>query len=232
MNQELRTIRLFGHLGRKFGKVHRYIVSSPGEAIKAMCCTIAGFREYVERTHANSGFRVVVGGEDLAPDQLHELSGGQEIRIIPVVRGAKNALQQVILGVVIIAAVYFTGGTAAGSFLQASSGNWLSAAVLNIGVAMALGGVAGLLMSPPNPQAYGTDATAPGSYLFGGAEQSMDTKKVPVLYGRLEVPLVPVSVENSVTPLWVSVFGGAGDGLGNWTGDGITTPLIATLAGV
>ncbi len=224
MTQELRTIRLFGHLGKRFGKVHHYMISSPAEAIRAMSCTLPGFRDYVGIEHAKSGFRVLVGGEAVGVEQLGEISGGQEIRIVPVVRGAKNGLGQVILGAVLVvvgAVIRFYGGVGIGDYL------------IKIGISMMVGGLAQLLASPPNPLNYGAgEDNRPSNYLFNGSNQATPSGgPVPVLYGRLEIPLTLIS--GSITPeenyYALTQLGLLGDGLGNWSGDGNTVPLAASI---
>ena len=98
------------------------------------------------------------------------------------------------------------------------------------GIAMIVGGVAGMLSSPPDPSVYG-DGEAPKSYLFGGSNQStMAGGPVPVLYGRLEIPGVLISGGIVPEPMATSHFGLRGDGLGNWSGDGLTVPLAASIA--
>ena len=49
--QELRTIRLGGVLGKRFGRVHRLAVDSPAEALRALSVIKAGFREFMENSH-------------------------------------------------------------------------------------------------------------------------------------------------------------------------------------
>lgn len=220
-SSELVDVQFFGHLRKKFGKGHKFAISSPGEGVRACCATIPGFRDYVERTHGNSGFRVMVGGEAIAPDQLSEISGGQEIRIVPVVRGAKSELGQIIMGAALIAASFIPG-------LNVT----VAAIMFNVGISSVIGGVAGLLSSPPDPLAYGADSSErPGSYLFGGSSQAMQAGGcVPVLYGMLEIPLTLIS--GGIVPEAVgnTHFGLLGDGTGAWSGDGITTPLAASIA--
>ena len=45
----LRTIRLYGEAGRRFGRVHRLALdtNSVAEAVQALCSQIAGFRAYL-----------------------------------------------------------------------------------------------------------------------------------------------------------------------------------------
>lgn len=224
MTQELRTIRLFGHLGKRFGKVHHYAISSPAEAVRAMSCTIPGFREYVGIDHARSGFRVLVGSESVGVERLGEISGGQEIHIVPVVRGAKK-WGQVIIGAVLI--------TAAVMLQRYELLPKIAGYMMSTGIAMALGGIAGLIASPPNPLNYGAGEDGrPSNYLFNGSNQATPSGgPMPVLYGRLEIPLVLIS--GSITPeqssYGLSQFGMLGDGLGNWSGDGNTVPLAASI---
>lgn len=213
---ELVPVCFFGHLRKKFGKGHKYAISSPGEGVRACCATIPGFREYVEQTHAKSGFRVLVGGEAIAPDRLGEISGGQEIHIVPVVRGAKSDLGNIILGAaLIIGSFYFLPGFA-----------------FYAGIGMFSRGVAGVLASPPDPLSYGADdSERPGSYLFGGTEQAMVAGgPVPVLYGMLEIPLTLISGGIVPEAQGNTHLGLLGDGTGAWSGDGLTTPLAASIA--
>lgn len=48
-NQTLRTIRLYGEAGRRFGRIHRLALdtNSVAEAVQALCSQIAGFRAYL-----------------------------------------------------------------------------------------------------------------------------------------------------------------------------------------
>lgn len=48
---ELRTVRLYGKLGAKFGRVHQLAISSPREAIKALCVLYSGFERYLADAH-------------------------------------------------------------------------------------------------------------------------------------------------------------------------------------
>ena len=67
---ELRTIKLSGFLGKKFGRVHRLAVDSPAEAIRALSVNINGFREFLENSHKNGvAYRFLV---------VHRRIGGLE----------------------------------------------------------------------------------------------------------------------------------------------------------
>lgn len=47
MTDKLKTIRLHGPLGAAFGRVHRLAVSSPAEAVRAMCALYPGFKAFL-----------------------------------------------------------------------------------------------------------------------------------------------------------------------------------------
>ena len=49
----LKTIRLYGRLGAIFGRVHRYDVQSPAEAVKALSVTLEGFQQYLMSARRN-----------------------------------------------------------------------------------------------------------------------------------------------------------------------------------
>jgi predicted phage tail protein len=230
MNPQLVTVRLYGHLGKKFGRVHHYAIATPAEAIRAMRATLPGFKAYLVE-HAKSGFRILAGQEDLGPSRLGELTGSAEIRIIPVVAGGKDGLTMIVLGAVMIAAATWTGGASL-SYMSAVWGSTTASMVAGIGASMLIGGISQLLSSPPDPGAYGADETGPKSYLFNGADQQTQAGGcVPVLCGELEISPIPVS--GSIVPEapGLSHFGLLGDGTGAWTGDGLTVPLAASYKG-
>lgn len=55
MIERIRTVRLYGWLGRAFGREHRLAVASPAEAVRALCALLPGF----EKALADSGERGV-----------------------------------------------------------------------------------------------------------------------------------------------------------------------------
>lgn len=91
MSDQLREVRLYGHLGKKFGRVHRFAIETAREAIVAMCAVIDGFdRELL----AHSGGYVLFAGKRDRNGLLNErtldvrLGGNEAVYIVPVVRGA------------------------------------------------------------------------------------------------------------------------------------------------
>jgi predicted phage tail protein len=181
----LREIRLYGDLGRRFGRVHYFAVDSVGEAVRALMANFAEFERAL--TEHKAGFRVWSGADRIAQaeDMKNPSSKREIIRIAPAIAGAKQGLGQTILGAVLVAAavvgnIYFPG-------------NPISNYAGNIGFAMVLGGVAQMLAPQPPNDAGTQDKNSP-SYTFNGAvNTTAQGHPVPVGYGRLIVGSAVIS---------------------------------------
>ena len=178
----LTTVRLYGALGARFGRVHKFAVQTSMEAVKALCVNFDGFEDYL-RNAKNNGmvFAVFRGKRNIDLDDYKNLGGTDDIRIAPVMEGAKKAgLFQTILGAVLVVA-----GAVYGFYTQ----DWSSASyAIQAGVGMMVGGVYQML----SPQARGLqgrdDPDNKPSYAFGGAVNSLAMgNPVPVLYGEREI---------------------------------------------
>jgi predicted phage tail protein len=178
VSEKLRTIRLYGMLGAKFGRVHRLAVKSTAEAVRALCVVVPGFEKFM--MNAKDGgltFAVFNGRRNQSVDEIHHPAGGDEIRIAPIIAGAKGGFFQFILGAVLIAASFIPG-------VNAALWSGASAALLGMGASMALGG----LMQMLSPQTSGLASTASNgaSYYFNGpANSSAQGEPVPLVYGRM-----------------------------------------------
>ena len=85
----LKTIRLYGKLGTKFGRLHRLAVNSAAEAVRALCALRPGFeRELMTSRDRGIGYAVFLGKKNLKEEQLTEEAEEREIRIAPVLQGA------------------------------------------------------------------------------------------------------------------------------------------------
>jgi predicted phage tail protein len=176
----LRTVRLSGELGKRYGDSHRFDVNTPGEAIRALCANFPGFKNELLVSHEkNVGYHVFNGKFQLEKeDQILEPASG-EIVIAPVIMGA-NAGTRILIGAVLIAAgaaAYFTGiGAPASPYL------------IGIGTSLILGGVIELLS--PVPKIKGPDERPENkpSYIFNGPVNTTNQgHPVPVGYGRVLV---------------------------------------------
>lgn len=166
-----KTILLGGSLGRMFGRTHELAVHSVAEAIRALTVL---FPEIQSKLQEGS-YIVFSGKRSLGPDQLRDPNGKDTIRIVPTLAGRKNSgLFQVIVGVVLIVAGFFTAGATWGPALMITGG------------AMALSGAIMML----SPQTTGVDSLdSPDnrpSYAFNGAVNTeAQGNPVPIPYGEI-----------------------------------------------
>jgi predicted phage tail protein len=188
MNEKLRTIRLYGKLGTRFGRVHRLAVLSPAEAVRALRVLLPGFeRELMTSKDRGISYAILAGQRHLKADQLQQPVGDDDIRIAPVIQGAKSGgVFSAILGAVVIAA------SAVGSYF--APGNPFSAIGYKFGAALILGGVAQML-SPQQKGLATKDSPDNGaSYNFNGpVNTTAQGNPVPVLYGRMIVGSAVIS---------------------------------------
>lgn len=211
MQEELRTVRLYGKLGAMFGRVHRLAVSSAAEAVRALCVICPGFeRELCTSKDRGVGYVCYLDKLNIpTADALNFPAGNATIRIAPVYTGSKrNGIGQIIVGIIIIVAAVWTGGAAGAaagaggaggagaaaggaSFLGVTGGYAMAA---QLGAAMMLGGVMQML----GPQAKGL-STKDGpdngsSYNMNGvANTTAQGACVPLPYGDVIVGSAVIS---------------------------------------
>lgn len=193
MTEGLRKVKLYGELAREFGPVHRLAISSPAEAVRALCATIPGFEAWLIRSEERGvAYRVTNAGSPVREaEQLHHPTGDLgEVRIAPVLQGAKRAgLFQVFLGAVLIAASFFVPGM--GIVLLGST---LGKMVFSVGVTMVLGGVVQMLSPQPKLQSVAERPENEPSYQFNGpVNTTSQGHPVPIGYGRLLVGSAVIS---------------------------------------
>lgn len=177
-----RTIRLYGVLRRHFGREYVLDVRSERDGIRALCVMVPGFEKFLrEGEERGLTFAVFSGKRNLVNDDLDlKTERSDDIRIVPIIQGSKQAgLFQTILGVVLIVAGAFTGGTT----------SYAGMALLAGGAALGLSGVVQLLS--PTAKTGSLDRNEDGnnpSYGFGGAVTTIaQGNPYPVLYGEREI---------------------------------------------
>ncbi|UQA69528.1 tail assembly protein [Stenotrophomonas maltophilia] len=174
MAERLRTIRLYGLLGARFGRKFRLAVSNPAEAVRALCVLLPGFQQYLMGAKAKGmEFAVFVGRQNLSKDQLRDPPGGDDIRIAPVLMGAKRAgaLQTIVGAVLIVVGAIF-------------SYTPVGVPLMKLGVAMAAGGIVQMLS--PQPTGLGakdSPENTPNYSMNGAVNTQAQGNPVPVAYG-------------------------------------------------
>ena len=179
----MKTILLYGTLGKKFGKEHKLDVKDPAEAVRALCAVIKGFKKYMINDK-QSGYKILVGSEDLYTTDYHTPTSDRDfIRIVPIIQGAgSNDNFNIVLGIIIIAiATYYSGGLATDS-----TAYFVWGVISQIGVMLVINGVANIIAeslvddneSPENDPSYNFD---------GPVNTTRQGNAVPVGYGRLRI---------------------------------------------
>ena len=179
--ETVKRIKLSGSLGRRFGVFHELAVESYPEAIRALSVTLEGFKDYMQsEVGSRMRYAVFVDGKNVGQHDEKAWQCAKEIRIIPIPTGSKSGgLFQVVLGAVIMATAFFTGGAS-----LAAMGALASSAFM-MGGAMVLGGV----MQMISPQQGGVMRESQGaenkpSYAFGGAVNTTAAGyPIPIPYG-------------------------------------------------
>ena len=180
----LTTIRLYGALGVRFGRVHRLAVQTSAEAVKALCINLDGLESFLMNAKKNGmTFAVFRGKRNIGEQDFKELGGDSDIRIAPVLEGAKKAgLFQTILGAVMVVAGIVVSGLSAG---------WASpvgSAMISAGIGMAAGGIYQMLSPQPKGLQGRDDPDNKPSYAFGGAVNTLAMgNPVALLYGEREI---------------------------------------------
>lgn len=212
MNQQLTTIRLYGRLGAKFGRVHRMAVSSAAEAVNALGSQLRGFDKYLTEAKDNGfGFTVFYGKSNLKEQDLLIPSFGEDIRIAPVMLGSKNGgWLNILLGAVLIIV-----GTVFSAYLGP-----FAAPLIKMGWGLVVGGVMQLLAPAPPGLASRDRPDRQASYAFNGPINTQaQGNPVPVIYGELIVGSAVLSaginaVDQAYVPRTTTPIGGGGRGGG------------------
>lgn len=180
----LTTIRLYGALGARFGRVHKLAVQTSAEAVKALCINLNGLESYLMNAKKNGmTFAVFRGKRNIGIEDYQNLAGNSDIRIAPVIEGAKKAgLFQTILGaVMIVAGIVVTGMTF-------GSAGVIGAGMVSAGIGMMAGGIYQMLSPQPKGLQGRDDPDNKPSYAFGGSVNTFAMgNPVALLYGEREI---------------------------------------------
>lgn len=180
LSQGLTTIRLYGVLGKRFGRMHGRLLESGTvrEAMSALKHTMEGFETFMREAESKGlTFAVFRGRTNLSGEQL-DMRGREDIRIVPLVIGSKQSgLFQTVLGAALIAVGVFATSLTLGT----------STFLISAGASMMLGGVMQMLSPQPKGLKGRGPENAP-SYAFGGPVNTIaQGHPVGVLYGKRRI---------------------------------------------
>ena len=196
----LRKVRLYGQLAEFVGrKVIEADLSSAAEAVRML---IANFPQ-LDRHMTDRHYKVLVGDGALTLDDLHNPVGQEDIKVVPVITGARGGFGQIFLGAALIGASFLLPG--AGLFGKTSvfgkaavSGGFFTGvgtAFSAIGAGLILNGVAGMISPVPSvPQGPDTPQDPRKSFSFSGVQNtSRGGTPVPIVYGKTLTGSVVIS---------------------------------------
>jgi len=177
----LKTIKLYGILAKKFGKQFKLDVANTREAIRALSAQIPGFEKFMLHAHEHGlGFAVYQDKHNISEYEIDMSTDAAVIKIVPKVIGAggDNGVLQVVLGVVLVVAGYFTFGATSPYGM----------ALIGAGVGMAIGGITQMLMPSVDTTQDNNQDGNRANKGFGGAVTTVaQGNPVPVLRGRREI---------------------------------------------
>jgi predicted phage tail protein len=139
---------------------------------------------------ADQHYRVSIGTYDIDLEELHHPAGAAPISFVPVVAGA-GAIGRILIGALLIAGAFFTGGATIG-LLGLAAPVAVSTVLAGVGISLVLGGIAQLLT--PTPTTSTDEGDPRKSFSFSGIQNTNRAGvPVPVVYGETLVGSVVVS---------------------------------------
>ena len=177
----LKTIKLYGVLGKKFGKEFHLAVESTREAVKALSVQVPGFEQFMLTAHEQGlAFAVFQDDENISEDQIDFETGAKVIKIVPKVIGAGgNGVLQTILGAVMVVVgvvmLYIPGAQP------------FAASVIGAGIGMMVGGIAQMMMPKMDEGDQNQDGNRANKGFGGAVTTIAQGNPVPILYGQREV---------------------------------------------
>jgi len=186
----LKTIKLYGSLkeitGHEELEAH---VTNTGDCMSFLLMNWPELRGHMRDQY----YQVLTDGNNVGEEQL-DYPFAKEIKIVPVITGAGENFGKILLGAVLIGAAFASGGTTLtmGGFVGATGAPYslafmqssaLWAAAGNVGLALAIGGVANILFPPSTDE---TESDPRISFAFGGTPNVVRAGTThPIVYGEI-----------------------------------------------
>ena len=181
----LSKIKVYGRLARFLGKhIFEAEISSPTDAFRFLLANFPSLESHM----MEQNYCVKVGDYEINETELDIPTGSQEIRIVPVIMGAKKGFGRFLLGAVLIGAAIFAPGAApalgASGFTAGSAGaSLLAVTTANVGLYLALSGAAQMLTPTEQLNEASDD---PSSFTFNGVQNTIRAGvAIPVVYGEI-----------------------------------------------
>ena len=172
----MKTIKLYGILGKKFGQFFKLDVQTAREATHAIACQNAEFKRFMlESDKLGLKFAVFLGRKNITENDIDNVTDTDVIHIVPRIVGSGGSSfnwLQVIGGAVLIGVGVVMG---------------FNPALIGAGAGLLMGGVAGLLMPTVDMRSQDPDGNKANKG-FGSAVTTVSQgNPVPILYGEREI---------------------------------------------
>ena len=189
----LRKIKLHGELAEFLGRDEfEAVVKTTAEAIKFLITNFPKLEAYM----SNRYYQVLVGGNELDKDQIHDPVGKSEIHFVPVISGAGgSSFNRILLGGALIGAsflfpgaglfgTYGTGMTPAVIAGKGALATKIGTALSAVGAGLVLNGVSEILFPLPTPEEQEDDPRI--SFNFSGVQNTSRAGTAhPIVYGEI-----------------------------------------------
>jgi len=188
----LSKIKVYGRLAKFLGeRTFDAEVKTPIDSFKFLLANFPSLESHM----MEQNYCVKVGDYEINETELDTPTGSQEIKIVPVIMGARRGVGRFLLGAVLIGAAAFTGGAGVGFSGLSFKANAivplaaptltssLLAAAGNLGIYLALSGAAQMITPT---QELGGASDDPASFTFNGIQNTIRAGvAIPVVYGEI-----------------------------------------------
>ena len=184
----MNTIYLHGQLGQEYGREFELEIDSPREALRALFLMIDGLTEKVKA----GSWRMVRGdrekGAELTEDMFDVGMGDADLHIIPAVEGAGGGgAGKIIIGVIMVAAAFFTAGASLAAMTAFQTG------VAVMGASMIVSGITAMSAQTPSTDVSQRSQDNQESFLFDGpVNVNAQGGPVYLIYGEMLVGSVVI----------------------------------------
>ncbi len=182
-------VELHGPLGARFGREHLLYVSSPGEAMRALDSQHRGFRAAM--TQPGACYALLAGDREIPIEAIRLETGTLDLHVVPIVEGNKDEFGQILMGVAIMVASYYTfgaAGWAVGAGMSAGTAAAFGTAFTGMGMSLAIGGIARLLSDAPGALSPNERPENKPSSLFSGPVNTISQNHpIQLCYGEVEI---------------------------------------------
>ena len=191
----LRKVKLYGELAKIVG--HKELEAKVDNISQSIRFLTSNFPK-TERYIANTNFKVLVGDYQISEKELEDPIGKQDLHFVPVITGAggEGGLGRVLTGAALIGVGVLSGGASfsATGFTGVGFLGGATAVAGNVGIYMALSGVAEMLAPTPETPDFSSEEDPRLSFNFSGTQNtSRAGTPVPIVYGEIFTGSVVIS---------------------------------------